>query len=147
MAKILIVEDDEKIVTYLSELLLAVGHLAIAADSATRAMELLESESDFALLILDHHLGRDSGLNFLRDIRQRERFRMLPVIVCSGDTKAASVKSFLALNISGFVMKPFLADRLMAEIEHVFLSTEDPACTPREPIRTIRSFNLPHSAF
>ena len=121
MAKILIVDDDEPIVAYLSEILLAVGHLVISAGSATRAREVLEFERDFSLMILDHHLGAESGLQFLTELRQSPRFRPLPVIVCSGDAKPASVKGFLPLHIASFIVKPFTAKRFLGEIEHVLL--------------------------
>jgi len=124
MAKILIVEDDATIVTYLSELLQSKEHVAVAANSVARALEVLEAERDFSLVILDHHLGEESGLKLLADIRNSERHRDLPVIVCSGDTKPASVKSFLALGIVGFIMKPFLAHRFVAEIELALLRGE-----------------------
>jgi len=129
MAKILIVEDDEIVVTYVSKLLLAMGHLVTVAHSATRARGVLETEPDIALILLDHHLGKESGLDFLTAFRQSDRGRTLPVIVCSGDTKAATVRSFLPLKIAGFIMKPFQADRFKAEIEQVLLAAEDRIAT------------------
>ena len=123
MAKILIVDDEGPIVTQLTSLLTAVGHLVSPADSAARAMEILESEGEFSLLILDHHLGTGtkSGLQLLTELRSSDRHRTLPVIVCSGDSQAAAVKSFLTLQIAGFIVKPYLAGRFIAEIERVLV--------------------------
>lgn len=136
MANILIIEDDEKIVTNLSQLLRSVGHSVISARSATRARELLESDRDFALIILDHHLDRESGLEFLTALRHSGRHRTLPVIVCSGDTKPASVKSFLSLQIAGFIVKPYLADRMLSEIKRVLLVRDERASARSEADKT-----------
>jgi len=121
MATILILDDDEPIVVFLSEILLAVGHLVISANTAARAREVLGSERNISLLILDHHLEGESGLQLLTELRQSARFRSLPVIVCSGDAKPESVKGFLSLQIASFIVKPFTAQRILGEIEHVLL--------------------------
>lgn len=119
MAKILIVEDDEQIVAYISELLHNVGHTVSSAHSVPRARAVMEDEPDFALMILDHHLGMESGVHLLTEIRESERYRTLPVMVCSGDTKATAIKRFLTLQIAGFIVKPFQPGRLLAEVERI----------------------------
>ena len=121
MATILILDDDEPIVVFLSEILLAVGHLVISANTAARAREVLGSERNISLLILDHHLEGESGLQLLTELRQSARFRSLPVIVCSGDAKPESVKGFLSLQIASFIVKPFTTQRILSEVEHVLL--------------------------
>ncbi len=130
MAKILIVEDEKSVATYLSELLLSAGHVPLSADSVIHAREVLEAETGFSLIILDHHLGHESGLDLLAELRKSERHRHLPVIVCSGDARQTSVKSFLPLRIVGFIVKPFVADRFLAEIERVLQRREEPAHAP-----------------
>jgi DNA-binding NtrC family response regulator len=129
MAKILIIEDDEIIARFLSGLLLTAGHPAIIVHTAERAREMLESEIDLSLLVLDHHLGGESGLHFLTKIRNGSRHQHLPVLVCSGDTKRTSVSGFLALGIAGFIMKPFTADRFLTEIERALLPGRQRAST------------------
>ena len=121
MARILIVDDEEPIVTQQTLLLSAVGHLVTAAYSADQALEILESERMFSLLILDQHLGPKSGLQFLTELRDSERYRTLPVIVCSGDSQATAVTSFLPLQIAGFIVKPYQTDRFIAEIDRVLM--------------------------
>lgn len=123
MAKVLIVEDEPSVATYLSELMISVGHSPIAVDSQERAMEMLQEESDIALLILDHHLGTHSGLEFLTAIRKSERYCNLPVIVCSGDTRPAAVTGFASLNIVGFVAKPFRPERMLADVERALAAS------------------------
>jgi DNA-binding NtrC family response regulator len=121
MAKILIVEDDTNISSYLATVILSTGHSSLAVDSAEKAQALLASDQEIALLILDHHLGNGTptGLALLTAIRNSALYRHLPVIVCSGDTKSAAVSGFLALNIVDFMRKPFRPERLFSSISRV----------------------------
>lgn len=121
MSKILIVEDDANISRYLSAMLLSDGHISLVADSAEKAWGMLQAEPDIALLVLDHNLGHDdvTGLGFLTAVRAAVAYQELPVIVCSGEAKPATVTGFLEQRISGFIKKPFQPQRLLADINRV----------------------------
>ena len=134
MANIFIVEDDNLSVSYISKLLLAAGHLVSSAGSVTEARDVLAREEAFSLLVLDYHLGTESGLKLLTEIRRSDRYQTLPVIVCSGDTKPIVVKEFLSLGIAGFIAKPFITKRLIREIERVLdLGQHRPAEQAQSP--------------
>jgi len=134
MSKILIVEDDANISRYLSAMLLSDGHLSLVADSAEKAWAHLQAEPDIALLVLDHNLGHDdlTGLGFLTAVRASVAFRELPVIVCSGEAKPATVTGFLEQRVSGFIKKPFQPQRLLADINRV-LKEEQAKARARQP--------------
>lgn len=144
MSKILIVEDDANISRYLSAMLLSDGHTSLVADSAERAWGYLQAETDIELLVLDHNLGHDdvTGLSFLTAVRASVAHRDLPVIVCSGEAKPATVKGFLDQRVSSFIKKPFQPQRLLADINRV-LKNEQAKVRARTqedpPPRLIRS--------
>ncbi len=121
MSKILIVEDDRNIASFLSTILLGAGYLCDAASTADRARALLESEPDIALVLLDQNLGENSrnGLTWLAELRDSKKFRDLPVIVCTGDARPAVVAGFLGHRIAGFLKKPFRPERLLADVQRV----------------------------
>jgi CheY-like chemotaxis protein len=123
MSRILIVEDDPNIVSFLTTILLGAGYICLAASSTQRARALLETESDIALLLLDQNLTEadhdDNGLSFLKELRSHPRFSRMPVIICSGDSRTAVVNGFLGQRISGFVKKPFRPERLLADVQRV----------------------------
>lgn len=134
MSKILIVEDDANISRYLSAMLLSDGHTTVVADSTERAWARLQAEPDIALLVLDHNLGHDdvTGLSFLTAVRASVAHRDMPVIVCSGEAKPATVSGFLAQRISGFIKKPFQPQRLLGDINRV-LKEEQAKARARMP--------------
>jgi two-component system, OmpR family, alkaline phosphatase synthesis response regulator PhoP len=128
MAKILIVEDDHNIASFLSTLLLGAGYECLSASTSERARVLLNSEENIALVILDQNLGKDSdtGLELLSALRQSSHHQGVPVIICSGDSRQAIVAGFLSQHIAGFVKKPFRGDRLLADVDRV-IAAHQPA--------------------
>jgi DNA-binding NtrC family response regulator len=119
MSKILIVEDDKNISSFISTILLGAGYVCFAASTAARARDLLNSEPEIALVLLDQHLGEScqSGLALLTEIRQSPKFQHLPIIVCSGDSRPTVVAGFLGQRVMGFLRKPFKADRMLADVQ------------------------------
>lgn len=119
MPKILIVEDDKNIASFLSTILLGAGYLCVAASTADRARALLDSEPEIALVLLDQNLGEgsQSGLSLLTALRQAPKYQHLPVIVCSGDSRPSVVTGFLGQRVVGFLRKPFRADRMLSDVQ------------------------------
>jgi DNA-binding NtrC family response regulator len=117
VAKVLILEDEEIVANLLLTLVGKAGGLGVKASTVAEAWELLESEPDIEALIVDHHLGiGESGVEFLREVRMSMKYRHLPAIVCSGDTKRDAVNDFVNLDIAAFVAKPFPPDRIIREV-------------------------------
>jgi CheY-like chemotaxis protein len=123
VAKLLIVEDEPEIARYIAEVAQGAGHTSLVADSAAFALELLRGDLGFDALIVDHHLGLETGetgIAFLAQVRKSGRHRQLPAIVCTADAKPETIHGFLALNIFAFLKKPFRPERLTAELEKLF---------------------------
>ncbi len=138
MAKIIVVEDDPKIMGFITTVLLSAGHEPLTADNGARGREILRAEPDIDLAIFDQHLDEkgDTGLSLLEDVRKHPALATLPVIVCSGDTQPQAVRSFLALKIAAFVKKPFKPERLLADVERVLL--EHPRRTSLPVTKVVR---------
>ncbi len=67
---ILIVDDDDLALESLSDCLLDAGYITSTADSVSRAMDLLESNS-FDVVVTDLRLGLDSGFDIIRYCKKR----------------------------------------------------------------------------
>jgi len=119
MTKILIVDDDPNVVSFLTTILLGAGYTCLVASSATKARTLLDSEKGVGLVLLDQNLGEgsDTGLGLLTALRQDSRFQGIPVIICTGDTRTAVVSGFLGQRIASFLKKPFRPERLLVDVD------------------------------
>jgi DNA-binding response OmpR family regulator len=111
MARILIVEDEPRIASFLEKGLKAEGHVTFVVDTGRMAASVARDET-FDLMILDLGLPDIDGLDALRDLRQQgER---LPVIILTARPDAA-VTGF-ETGADDYVTKPFRLDELIARI-------------------------------
>lgn len=82
LRKLLVIDDDEKLVGYYRELLTPYGFEVLVAFDGEAAMPLVEAHPDIQLVILDLSMPRMDGRQWLRWFRSKQVDS--PVIVISG---------------------------------------------------------------
>lgn len=113
MARILIAEDEDRIVSFLSKGLEANGHTTMAVGDGITAAAVAR-DADFDLMILDLGLPRQDGFAVLADIRRRgER---LPVIVLTARDQTADTVAGFDAGADDYVTKPFRFEELLARV-------------------------------
>jgi DNA-binding response OmpR family regulator len=113
-SKILVVDDEESMVTVIRYALEEAGFEVAAATDTTSACELVAS---FApdLLILDVMLpGGSSGLDLCRDIRARSA---VPIIMLSARSEELDRVLGLELGADDYVTKPFSPRELVSRVK------------------------------
>jgi two-component system OmpR family response regulator len=131
--RILVVEDDQTmrnlVVNYLQEHDIR----AVAASGQEEVSRLLASEPP-SLVILDLRLGREDGLDLLRDIRSRSD---VPVIITTGHRRDEIDRVVgLELGADDYLTKPFGLRELLARIRAVLRRREAVvAAVQRDPER------------
>jgi DNA-binding response OmpR family regulator len=114
MSKLLVVEDEIHIASFLIKGLSANGHQVDAV--ATGAEALLRScDASLDLLILDLGLPDMDGLDVLR--RLRRDGRVLPVIIVTARAEVADLVEGLNLGADDYLTKPFAFDELLARVD------------------------------
>lgn len=121
MTRILIAEDEERIVSFLEKGLRSSGYVTTAVFNGHDALAYAR-DGDFDLMILDLGLPGIDGQEVLSALR--ERGERLPVIVLTArDGVADTVRSF-DHGADDYVTKPFQFDELLARVR-ARLRTED----------------------
>ena len=110
-ARILVVDDDSRLLGLLTETLVAIGYEAEDARSAREALAKL-AESKFHLIISDIKMPEMDGLSLLSRIR--ENYPGLPVIFITGQPRLDLVR---LANAEGILTKPFRISNLEDLIE------------------------------
>ena len=82
LRKLLVIDDDEKLVGYYRELLTPYGFEVLIAHNGEQAIPLVESNPDIQLVILDLSMPLMDGRQWLRWFRTKQKDS--PVIVISG---------------------------------------------------------------
>lgn len=95
-AKILIIEDEPDISTYLQTILTAHGFETLTCDSAGKGMDMVK-EFRPNLVSLDIMMPHETGMSFFVKLRQSKEYSKTPVIVVSGAVtqKEFDLKSFV----------------------------------------------------
>lgn len=112
---VLVVEDEESIMTLIRFTLEHAGFTVQSAFSAEEAKALLnEKLPDVALL--DWMLPGQSGLQLMRQLRQHERSKDLPVIMLTARGTDNDKEQGLNLGADDYLTKPFSTRELIARI-------------------------------
>ena len=110
---VLLVEDEQRILRFMSISLKAAGYRVITATSGEKGLDLVQSEKP-DIVLLDIFLPGMSGLEALRKLRT---YSHLPVIVISaGDSIGTEA---LALGANAFIAKPFKPDQLVRRMKAI----------------------------
>lgn len=111
--RILVVEDEKKVASFLEQGLREEGYsVDVAHDGAEGAMKAAVYEYD--LLLLDVMLPGKSGLEIIRDVRARER--AVPILLLTARDASADVVQGLDAGADDYLTKPFAFDELLARI-------------------------------
>ncbi|MBV9467803.1 MAG: response regulator, partial [Abitibacteriaceae bacterium] len=110
---ILVVDDEEPVVTLITEILMQDGHEVTPAFNGAEALALLQIQ-DFDLIISDVRMPAVGGPTFF-EILQTTRPDLLPrVVFVTGDTVSKSTQTFLQKAARPVLSKPFDPERLRA---------------------------------
>ncbi|MEZ5898615.1 MAG: phosphate regulon transcriptional regulator PhoB [Hyphomicrobiaceae bacterium] len=115
-ARILIVEDEEALVTLISYNLEASGYQVVTASTSDDAAFMLK-DSPPDLVILDWMLPGTSGIEICRQIRANPATRNLPVIMLTARGEEADRLRGLATGADDYMVKPFSVAELMARVK------------------------------
>ena len=116
--EILVVEDHQSIRLVLSNCL-GKTHRVVTCKDGLEALSWLSQGNLPDLIILDRHMPRISGLEFLTNIRTSGLFREIPVLILSGEENNDNIEELKRLGISGFVAKPFNPAKINESIEAI----------------------------
>ncbi len=125
---VLIVEDDPKIVSFLSKGLRAEGYVTSEAGSAEKGRAMLgELQDNLDLVLLDLGLPGADGEHLLRWMR--EQGLPVPVIILTARAEVKDKVKGLDAGANDYVTKPFAFEELLARARAVMRTVEQPSAT------------------
>ena len=113
--KVLVVDDDPEIVTFLSTLLELEGIESSVATSAAAALEQLQQGRP-DLVLLDIAMPDRDGIDLCKELKRDPRLAEVPVFVVSARPGKDVVERALAAGAEEFIRKPFENAELISRI-------------------------------
>jgi two-component system, chemotaxis family, chemotaxis protein CheY len=124
--KILMVDDHPLTLTMLSKILNKLGFTNLReAANGDLALTIISNE-DIGLLFTDLNMPALSGVELIRQLRQIDATKDLPVIVISGESDRKVVIRALQAGADAFVVKPFSGKIIKEKIVQVLAKRARP---------------------
>jgi two-component system KDP operon response regulator KdpE len=115
-ARILIVEDEPKLVRLVSEVLTAVGFTMLSTARGERAVEMVALEQP-DLIVLDILLaGEMDGFEVARRVRE---FSSVPIIMLTAKARESDLLQGFDVGADDYLTKPFSSKELLARVRAV----------------------------
>lgn len=119
--KVLVVDDEVKIVEVIKSYLEKNGYVVFTAENGEHAFCILETEN-ISLVILDLMLPDISGEDICTSIRKTSR---IPIIMLTAKVDEDDMLKGLRLGADDYIVKPFSLKELTARIESVLRRAGD----------------------
>lgn len=103
---ILVVDDDPSVRTLL-EVALGFDHEVLLATNGREGLEVLREADHVDAVLMDRMMPELDGVAALRQIREDETLRGLPVVLLTAKATDADVEAGLAAGADAYVTKPF----------------------------------------
>ena len=115
---VLVVEDNEKNMTLVRDVLQATGYSTLEATTGEDAVELALSRKP-ALVLMDVQLPGIDGMEALARLRRDERTASIPVLAVTAEAMSGDCERFLEVGFNGYLSKPIDLDELIQAVrEH-----------------------------
>lgn len=120
---VLAVDDDETILELYAEQLPILGYEVACAAGAREARRLVDERLP-DLILMDVMMRGQDGISLTREFRTDARTSLVPIVVVSGLTDAATLSDAMVFGATDFITKPFELEDLRAKLERAFSAAE-----------------------
>lgn len=118
---ILLIDDEDEIKALMSNYLIK-SHIdkdrIITASDGKEAISKIQNQ-EFGLIIVDILMPRMNGLQLIKELKMRKKYRDIPMLIISGTIDAENVKSAISMGINNIIVKPFTYNIFLDKIGRV----------------------------
>ena len=114
---VLIVDDDELVLSGLRSSLEDLGFKVSTAPRSAQALELMAADSSVDLVLTDLVMAEMGGIELLRELRQR--YPHVPVVVITGHGSPDSAVDAMREGAADYIQKPIRAEELARRIDTI----------------------------
>jgi len=113
--QVLVIEDNEKNMKLLRDVLQATGYRTLEADSGEAGVELARAHRP-SLVLMDVQLPGMSGVEALERLREDEGTAETPVLALTAQAMRGDRERFLDAGFDGYLAKPIDVTELIAVV-------------------------------
>ncbi len=118
MARILAVDDSAAMRQMVGITLTGAGHQVEQANDGREALQIAERQK-FDLVITDVNMPNMDGITLVKELRNLANYKFVPLLVLTTEATAERKQQGKAAGATGWLVKPFNPERLLATIAKV----------------------------
>lgn len=118
MKKILIADDEHKIVMTLEYAFRKAGYQVFIARDGSEVLEILKAQTPDAIL-LDVMMPNLDGYSTLSEIKKNDKWNNIKIIFLSAKTGESDIRKGLDLGADAYITKPYSIKKLTEKIEEL----------------------------
>lgn len=117
--RIVVVDDSKAIIRFYCQAVSEVGFDVVSAYDGQEAMDFFRQEKGrdtIDLLLTDMNMPNKDGIELVREVRQMDCYRDLPILMASTESESLQREVALAAGVSDFISKPFTREVLVERL-------------------------------
>jgi len=120
MGKLVLTVDDSKTMRDMLRLALTdAGHTVVQADDGQHGVEVLTANPGIDVIVTDINMPRMDGYTFIDHVRRDLQDRSTPILVLTTESEPAKKQRAREAGATGWIVKPFDPQKLVAAINRV----------------------------
>ncbi len=117
--KILVIDDSAAIRQSISYILNQEGYETTEACDGLEGLQKLDGVDRLDCIITDVNMPNMDGITFIRKARENAKFKFVPILVLTTESQGAKMNEGKDAGATGWIVKPFSADKLLAVVKKV----------------------------
>ncbi len=113
---VLLVDDDARNIFALSSVLERRGMRVLTATTGNEAIQLIESDPDISIVLMDIMMPEMDGYQTMEQIRKNDDFRRLPIIALTAKAMKGDREKCLDAGASDYLAKPVNTEQLLSAL-------------------------------
>jgi two-component system, chemotaxis family, chemotaxis protein CheY len=118
MARVLAVDDSASMRQLVTATLQTAGHEVLSASDGAEALQMARKEV-VDVVITDVNMPIMDGITLVRELRQLPTYKYVPLLVLTTEASAERKSQGKAAGATGWIVKPFNPERLLATVAKV----------------------------
>jgi two-component system, chemotaxis family, chemotaxis protein CheY len=119
MARIIAVDDSASMRQMVSFTLKGAGHDVIEASDGVEALKLAKQQNGVDLVISDINMPNMDGIALIKELRSLPSYKFTPILMLTTESSGDKKMEGKAAGATGWIVKPFNPDQLLATIGKV----------------------------
>lgn len=115
---VLLIDDEDEIKSLMANYLVrsqVEENKIVFASDGKEALSKIHNQ-EFGLIIVDLLMPKMNGLQLIKEIKQRAKYKDIPVLIISGNMETESVKTAMSMGINNIIVKPFTYNLFLERI-------------------------------